>query len=296
MRQIILYLSLASFLFSCQYLVTDKFPEHDKRPTVNATLVAGEPVLLNLSLSNKIDSTSIQYIDDATIELYENDVLIELLENVGDGNYASNHIVKEGNAYSTKIIVPSYDTVFASTYIPEITPITKVEIIENAGINSTGKLYSAVKITFGNNPLIDQYYQVYVKFIRDEIRHEAQFADFNDPVILNEGLPLALFSNTIISGTTYTMQLNFNPHKYMVPNKGKVWYPFVVEFQSVSYDYYQFYKSYYLYEYGRWGDGIVSPMGHTSLYSNVKNGHGVFNGFSVYTTPQIDVKEGMNHE
>lgn len=296
MRQIILYLSLASLLYSCQYLVTDQFPEHDKRPTVNATLVAGEPVLLNLSLSNKIDSTSIQYIDDATIELYENEAFIELLNNVGDGNYASNYIVKEGHAYSTKIIVPNYDSVFASTYIPEITPITKVEIIENAGITSYGSIYSAVNITFGNNPLIDQYYQVYVKFIRDEIRHEVQIANFNDPVILNEGLPLALFSNAIISGATYTMQLNFSPYKYKVSGKGEFWHPFVVEIKSVSYDYYQFYRNYYLYERGRWGDGIVSPMGHTSLYSNVKNGYGVFNGFSVYTTPQMDIKEGLIHE
>ena len=296
MSKIYSFLPLLILMFSCQYLVTDQFPGHDQQPTVNATLVAGNPVSLHLSFSHKIDSSTIPHIDHAIIELHEDDAFIELLDYAGSGYYFSNYIVKAGHTYSTKIIIPRFDTVFASTYIPEITPISRVEIIEKAGVNEYGSIYGAVKITFGNHPGFDNYYQVYVRFKDKDKLFETSFINYTDPIILNEGLPLALFSNAIITGSSYTLQLNFHPNKQRISGIGDLWYPFIVELRSVSHEYYQFYRSFYLYEHGRWGDGIVSPMGHISLFSNVKNGYGIFCGYSVYNTPVIDPKEGMIHE
>lgn len=138
--------------------------------------------------------------------------------------------------------------------------------------------YAAVKFTFTNNPGIKQYYEVIIKTYSNDYEDNADLVNITEPLILHEGLPIALFTNELIKNEIYEMTLNYttNSFSYMDMNL----YPLVLEVRNISYDYYQFIKSLYLYEIGRFPDALGSSSSVFPVYSNVKGGNGIFSGYS----------------
>ena len=57
---------------SCRELVTDEFANPDLIPVLNAIVVPGEPVEIQASYTANINSSTIEFIDDAEISLYTN--------------------------------------------------------------------------------------------------------------------------------------------------------------------------------------------------------------------------------
>jgi hypothetical protein len=171
-----------------------------------------------------------------------------------------------------------------------------VEHINIAGRDEEGITYPAIKISFKNEAIPRKYYEVAIYYFKKDYfdgnieRQYAYIHTITDPVILNEGLPIALFSNEIISDSVYVMTLNYNTGSTSSRNGGP-WhtdlYPFVVELRTVTYDYYRYQKQYYLYNKGRSADGLINIMTASPLYSNVENGNGIFAGYSVFTTDTI---------
>jgi hypothetical protein len=138
------------------------------------------------------------------------------------------------------------------------------------------------------------FYEVEIRTIqssRDEMRVEiGHVHTIVDPVILNEGMPLALFNNELITDTLYTLVLNYTTWEASSSNGGPwrtVLYPFVVELRQVTEDYYRFKKQLYLYEEGRYADGIITSMTNANLYSNIENGYGIFAGYSSFVSDTI---------
>ncbi len=102
------------------------------------------------------------------------------------------------------------------------------------------------------------------------------------PVLLNEGSDRLLFSNEIITDTTYTMKVNawFSSHGWdgqhtggVMERMGKV----VVRMHGLSESAYHYMKSQNAFEkpdaYTNLFLGVVAPL---NLYSNVGNGRGLF--------------------
>jgi len=101
---------------------------------------------------------------------------------------------------------------------------------------------------------------------------------------------MALFSNEIINDSLYTLTLNYTTGSAGSRNGGPMRtqiYPFVVELRNLTYEYYRFKKQLYLYEKGRWADGITSSMTNANVYSNIENGYGVFVGYSSVVSDTI---------
>jgi hypothetical protein len=115
----------------------------------------------------------------------------------------------------------------------------------------------------------------YVEFV--------QILNITDPVLLNEGIPLTVFSNELIESDSYTMTINYTSGNYT--SNGNGWntelYPLVIELRAITYDYYMYLKQLYLYETGRYptdvGGGAVTNF---NLYSNIPGGYGIFAGYS----------------
>jgi hypothetical protein len=302
-RIINFFISFAALLFiltSCRELVSDGFPEYPPSPTVNCFLVAGKTIVVNLSMAGKLDSLPLPAINDAEVELFVDGKFTETMENKGEGTYTSSTIVESSKEYKCKVIVLGEDTIVCSQKLPNPSSILNVEHINIAGRDQEGTTYPAVKFTFKNDISKRRYYEVNIKYFikysawKDEEgyveQRSANILTITDPVLLNEGLPIALFSNEIIDDSIYTMTLNYSNGGATSSGGGPMrtnLYPLIIELRSITYDYYRYKKQYYLYEQGIWADGLTNTTAPSPLYSNIENGYGIFAGYSVFATDTI---------
>jgi hypothetical protein len=189
--------------------------------------------------------------------------------------------VEPGKLYQCRVYIEGYDPVICSDSLPMPNTILKIEHIRVAGIDDEGYAYPAIKFTFPNNPGELCYYEAVIRYKTGEKYWRiAGLKEITDPVLLAEGLQMAVFSNKQIKGDSYTMVLNYS-------TGSSQWYPFVLELRSISYHYYLYLKQLYLYDLGRFPD-FLSGVGNVfSLYSNVENGYGIFAGYSTFLSEMI---------
>jgi hypothetical protein len=121
----------------------------------------------------------------------------------------------------------------------------------------------------------------------------ASLKEFSDPVLLAEGLPIAVFSTEKIRESTCTLKIDYNSGKeiynilYTTIMMAR-YYPFFVEFRAISRQYYQYLKQLYLYDLGRYPEFRFGSYLTFPLYSNVSGGLGIVAGYSVYRSEIIN--------
>jgi len=295
MKKISIVILATIALLSCKTLITDDFPDFESFPTVNSILVVGKPLSVQISQTGGIDSLPLSTVSNAEIELYIDGKFAEKLENSGDGTYTSTSTVEAGKEYKCNVIIPGYDTVVCSQTLPEASRILNVEHINIGGRDEEGISYPAIKVTFNNSlserkyyELVIRCYSVYRPWGSDVVQVEevsTWLQTIVDPVLLNEGLPIALFSNEMIEDSTYTMTINYTNGE-SGGSKKKYRRPLIVQLRSVTYDYYRYQKQYYLYNEGK-NAGFMETATASPLYSNIENGYGIFAGYSVFATDTI---------
>lgn len=279
-------------MLSCQEFVTDDFPILETVPTINSILEAGKPITVYISLAGGLDSLPLSWVNNASVDLYIDGKFEERLLNNEDGSYYSPTIVQPGTAYKCIVVIPNRDTIVCSQTLPYPSQIINVEHINIAGRDEEGTTYPAVKLQFRNNQLVESYYEIVIRYFTNYGHLEERVADIQaivDPVLLNEGLQMALFSNESIQDTSYLMTINYTTDGASSFGDNllrTVLHPFVVELRSVTYDYYRYQKQLYLYYEGKYAD-ITESMTVIPLYSNIENGYGIFTGYSVFVSDTI---------
>ncbi|MFO7656541.1 MAG: DUF4249 domain-containing protein [Bacteroidales bacterium] len=278
----VLVLNLLLFT-GCRELVKSEFPDFEQSPVVNSIMVAGRPLQVHVSLAGKMDTFELQGIDNAEVLLYADGLFLGSLNYDGDGFYSSDYILRPSENYECRVTVPGYNEIVCRNLIPQPAGITYIEHIEKAGKDEEGMTYPALKFTFMNNPLEKQYFQAAIRLIYGDYESSGQILNITDTVLLNEGLPITLFSNQLIKQDAYTMTINYTTGsasgRYGVLQTHL--YPLILELRSVSYDYYQYVKQLYLYEKGRYPDGLAfGAFTSFPLYSNIEGGYGIFAGYS----------------
>jgi len=277
-------------LYSCRELVQDEFPDFTSVPTVNSILVAGEPAIIQVSIAGKLDTNKIVLVNNAEVLLYVDGVYKETLILSDKGIYSSSFVVEKLKTYRCEVNIPGYKTVTCSDSIPETTIISDIIHIDKAGKDEEGMTYPAIKFTFTNDPSEKKYFEVIIRLI--QYRHErvATLETITEPVLLNEGLPIALFSNESIKGNNYSMTLNYFTGSAGSTNGEPVQttlFPLILEVRSVSSNYYHFVKQKYLYEKGRYPEFMAASTTAFPLYSNITGGYGIFGGYSAVQSDTI---------
>lgn len=276
-------LSLCSF--SCRELVQDKFPDFDPVPTVNAILIADEPIQISVSMAQKIDTMALKPVEHALVLLTTNGLQTDTLTfDSESGMYVCDELAKAGNTYYCEVQLDNYKPLVAETSIPQPMALDSVQHIRHGGRDEEGVVFPTVKVTFRTQPGQRQYFEVYLS--------DGYLTYITDPVILNEGLPVALFSNELITDSVYTLSLNvetgssvgWDGESYVTMS------PYTVEVRSVHADYYRYMKQRYLYQLGIEGDGFTSPVAAFPMFSNVQNGYGIFTGYSKAVSDTIETR------
>lgn len=275
---------------SCRKLVQSDFPDFKQVPTINSLLSTDSLLKVHISLASKLDTNELKGINNAMVKLYVDDVFKELLTSSGNGVFSSTTIVEPSKKYECKVDIPGYETVICSSTIPKPSHLRDIIHISVAGKDQEGMTYPAVKFTFSNTKNEKSYYEARIRLIKYDSEQIPDMYNIVDPVLLNEGLPLSVFSNELITDTAYTMTINYFTGSASSSNGGPMTtnlYPFILEVRSVSYDYYQFARQKYLYDTGRFPEFGLSSNQAFQLYSNVKNGYGIFAGYSTVISDTI---------
>lgn len=266
--------------------------DFEQKPVVSGVIKNGRPVTVKVSLPVPFNAQNTPEVNNADVLLYVNGEYTETLEYIGDGFYQSELVAQEEKGYRCEVTIPGYPTASCSTHIPKHQSIVKFEHINKAGVDEEGVTYPAVRLTFDNVPDRLIYYEVVIMLINGDYVRRPELLDVIDPVLLNEGLPIAVFSNELIEGSTYTMTINYTTgHASSSNNSGWVTtlYPVQVELRTVCYNYYKFIKQQYLYEQSTSEPFLsVGATSNYNLHSNVENGYGIFAGYSSVKSEIID--------
>ncbi|MBO7482157.1 MAG: DUF4249 family protein [Bacteroidales bacterium] len=278
---------LAAGLSSCRKVVTDKFPDYPQKITVNSIAKAGEPLLVNVSLTGNVNDASLPLIDDADVFLYVNGCFAETLEYEGSGYYSSTVVANENDSLEC-IVAYNGDTARCHCIVPLKEVPLGFEYIENAGVDDWGEVLPALSTTISNNENIRKYYEIQIFTIENYSVNEnstcgVMMMDITDPIIKKEGLPLPLFSNEKASGQNFSVLLKFLPGCQSWSNGKLDIRPLIVHFRTVDENYYKFTRMHYLYTEGRYSEGIIDNPVMFNAYSNVENGLGVFAAYTEYT-------------
>jgi hypothetical protein len=276
-------------LFSCRDLVENTPASIEPRPVLNSLIKAGNPISAHISLTSGMDTLPLTGLKDAIVELFVDDEFAEILHSAEVGWFISSVVAQAGKSYSLRLQIPGHEMVTASTTIPQPFALLNINHIAIAGKERHGDTHPAVHFTFENNPEIELFYEVHIRLFKYKYVSSAELRAIVDPVLLNEGIPLLLFSNQLMTDDHYTMKVNYTTGSHsgvdgrLVTNL----YPFVVELRSVSKDYYLFTRQKHLYETGRFPEFGLGANIAFPLYSNVEDGYGIVAGFSSVVSDTI---------
>lgn len=291
MKRILPVTLLILSLCSCKELVTGEFPEFTPVPAVNSILVAGKPLKVHVSLAERLDTNRLTLVNNAEISLFADGSFAENLVGGEPGLYYSSIIAEPGTLYRLEVNVPGFNTIVCQDILPYPSPIIEIVHTSNAGKDEEGMIYPSVSVSFSTNPSEKQYFEIVLRTIQYG-GHEwtATLMKITDPVLLNEGLPLTIFSNELISDQFYKMTINYftgsagfsgnEPYRTTL-------YPLIVELRSCSEDYYNFIKQKYLYEKGLSPEFLATSTNAFQLFSNITGGYGIFAGYSVVASDTL---------
>jgi hypothetical protein len=285
----LLVLVFASLLFAgCHEKIDWDSPPFESKPVMNSILIPGKPVKVHVSLAVPFGANKSIIVEDAEVNLFVDGVFTETLVYQGEGIYHSQLVAEIGKEYVCHLHVDDYPVARGSTTIPKPLNILGVEHINVAGIDEEGTKYPAVKVTFENRPGIFSCHEIVINIIHEGFSDfRAGIMDYVDPVLLNEGLPLTIFSNEIIKDESYTMTINYTTGI----TSGKL-LPLRIEFRTISHSFYQYTRQLFLYEYNN-EDYFFSGVVRTpfTIHSNVENGYGIFTSYSSVTSSIIYPEE-----
>lgn len=292
-KNIILLLTIviSSFLISCQDEVLTNYPEFDSKPVLTSFIIAGEPITAHISMATGFGESTPLFCDDATVSLFENDIFSCNMIIHEDGIYKTENIAKEDAKYTISAEVKDYKTVYGSTTIPPATDIYNFQHINIVGIDEEGHSYPGIRFSFHNAITQINYFDSRIYMWESEIISFLNPVYQSDSVLLNEGLPLSIFSTEIIrNAPEYEMQYNYTTGSFShnsITGARTNLYPFVFEFRSLSKEFYEYSRQLYLYETGRYPEFGIGTNNSYPVYSNVTNGYGIVAGYSYCRTDTI---------
>lgn len=292
---ILLSIVLCVLTSSCRKMVQDEFPYFEPKPNINSIIVSGDTIKFFVGLAQKLDKFPLSYINDASISLYENGIFIENISSGKNGSYISSHIAKENKIYTFEVDIPNFQKICCSTKTPISQKIITIKHFINGGKDTDGNTIPAIQIDFTNNPNEKLYYQIILwhsaNYLNSPIR-PLEVLNIQDPILLNESLPIEVFSNEKIKDSVYSMYLN-----YSTGSSSNNPYKLIVELRSIDEAYYRYLQSQYLYNNGRFENGIGEVYPNYQLYSNIEGGLGIVTSFSkiLYEPMDISGQDKVSH-
>lgn len=272
-KYFIVLLLLVMFFGACRKIIQSEFDDYNDEIVVNAILKADEQAVVKLSNTLSINGQSVNYLNDKVVKLYENGVFKEIMNLENNGEYKSDLVIQSGMKYKVEVEMPNSENLFADVEVPHSSELIGYEIIKKGFVEYSGVTYPIVKIKFKNPIDTIAYFQVVLYDIDEEegTKNVVFLERIFDPVLQNEGVKIAVFSNEIIQNNEHEIQLVYSDVFCI---------NCLIEFRRISYSYYKYLQSLALYQQNKNETANIINSPAFNLYSNVHNAFGILGAYS----------------
>ncbi len=280
---VVTFLSLAA----CEMVVDIDLPPHESKLVVNSLITPGSLVTVRVYKSlGPLDRQEAVEVTNAKVILLENGAEVETLEFVGGAfNYYQTKTFRPEalKTYTLKVQAPGFPDVESSCVIPGKVSIQQATVRDSAGIDEGGGYYSRLSVRFQDPGGEKNFYNLsgkqlytYTTWPLDPNAPKSYnyfpiyfFSDLND--VEEAGENGMLLKDDLFNGRQYEVILNFYP---MGSNQDSM----VIAFKNASPEYYEYFRKLQPHMNNQGGDifggePVVMP-------SNIKNGYGLFAGYS----------------
>ena len=286
---------LAVLLGACETVVEVPLPEHEAQVVAQSFFAPDS--LWKVQVSNTVSFTSLAEpvgVVDATVEIWEGERLVERLPHRGAGTYASAARTPErGKQYTLRVSAPGHADAEGQARLPEPPQVVAfkqypIEIDTLIGLHVT-----RFEIELADPPGEDNFYGLQLRQQIEIINYNASevtttpwrrssFASkdpvFNDSDVFDPEIRFyqdALFNDDFFAGRTYTLEFEIRYTDRGTDPNIEVNRSFQIFFQSVSEDYFRYWKTAELQD--QVGENpFAEPV---QVHSNMTNGFGIFAGY-----------------
>jgi len=289
---IILVFFSACFINSCTKEIDFKLPAPDKSLVVNSLFHPDSIWQVSVSSLTQVEGYKYKslYVENATVELFENNNKIETLIYTKKGNYISSNGTKPKHGYLYHIQVSSEDyptAVSAQEMLPEVSNIESLIIHDSIDASLYTNFYpddlalfseyaSSFTLAFTLQHEVSYHKVAALSEYTEEVWAYAAITDLQYNIIPWLKEPLIKTDN----------QSNNHELTFFIttqdPNTGEYFDPLDIVLFTYNESYYKYIESLYLQERDM-QNAFLSP---TNLYSNIQYGQGIFSG---YTTDEYKV-------
>lgn len=299
MRKILIFIFAITLIFpACEKTeeIVD-FPIKDPELVVNAMFSPDNSFEFQVSRSlSVLDNANLENLSESTIYLFENGNIIDTItqQNINKW-YVSDRYPILGKTYSIQVYHQGYNHLEAEDIVPLPVPINQLSYVvkdsstyyDDYSGESYGNCTFDLTINFNDPATSENYYLLsgYSYFVDnysgDTIKENIYFDQKEGEnafveTYSSEGL---IFSDKYFNGKTFSFSVEVEDWNF---TSGKIYF-FVLN--SLSHDAFLYKKSLAMYENAH-NNFFAEPV---QVYNNIKNGYGIFAGFS-YTTDSIKLE------
>ncbi len=292
MRLYFVLIAAAAVLVSCEKEVQLNLPAHTPALTLSSFTETNERIEIGVGKSISIQQYNRNAdlsIGNAIVKVYRDGVLMEEIQGVSSsGHYMSTMTVEPGSTYTVAVSAPGFNTVEASSIAPSQVPLMgEPERIPNVKKDINGVSLDEVRIRFTDPPTLGDFY---ILQIRDATSFDTTFQYYSsycitspDPSVesaytddIEQNTCLSsngiYIKDVLFNGTSKDLRL-YMPSEALKPQviQGDSVWP-VILLHHVTGDYFRYLKT-YNYALDNSGNPFSEPA---NVYSNVKNGYGIF--------------------
>lgn len=283
----------------------DYLLQHSEKTTVIQSIMNPDSLIsVYVVQSGDILTRKIEYIDDALVLLYCDNVLIDTLHFNSLNKYNSIIYPIAGKTYKIVTIMPDGKSLWGETTIP-IKPLECNPLFTPDVLYFDEQNYGLLELDIIDNVIEDNFYELLLFEFDTAYPNQGKFFNSNyyiyeiDDVVTNEGDweydPLTIFfSDELFNGKIHSFNCTIAYGSYISTSSGntisisnavKKGY---TSLRNISYDYYKFRKSYtrHLYNSGIQSDGIINLLyigDPVDMYSNVNGGLGIIASYNEVT-------------
>lgn len=301
MIRYITILSLILLFTSCEKVIKIDVPDQKPQVVINSYTETNDTIQVQVGKTVgvlKRKNGQDYSLANATVTLTSSDAVSEVLKyDIATGLFSGKMIAQAGKSYDIKVSSPDYKDAEATSSVPEKVEISDVKHFSKVRLDIDGNSLDEVRIQFTDPPAAGDYYVI--KYIPANQRLDSSYLygciytnDLSVESIYNEDIDIntclsgdgIFLRDAVFNGTIKELRLFVSSvmTESFTDMNGDTLYP-AVQLYHVPEAYFKFQKSYQFATENN-GDPFSEP---TNVYSNVKNGLGVF---SIVSKSSRDIK------
>lgn len=292
MRALLKIALLLILFLNCEKVVEVDIPTHE--PVLVGSAFFTPDSLWSVRITRSTDILSPNnmalQIENATVELWQENQYLTELAHQGNGLYRSDNLrPTAGNSYTLRAAAPNFEAIEASDYLSP--PVAITSVLNLPARNGDPAEYVRLRLAFDDPPDVDNYYLLSIQMV--DIFGYRFFNHFetSNPVIMansdEDNGPVniddffdneAVFDDVLFAGETLEIDFGFYNFLFGSNSLAQVY----IRLSSVSEHYFRHHKTFRKAETVDGGNPFQEPV---LIHSNVQNGIGIFAGYSTSVWP-----------